>query len=205
MSFFVMEGIDGAGKTSAAEAVRRWLESKGHHVVLLREPGSTPVGERVRKILLDPEVGDLEPWTEACLFTACRAEMVPTLIKPALDDGRIVILDRYFYSTVAYQGFAGSADVDLLMRLSLEAVQGLQPDQVFLLDLPAQVGIGRLAGSHDRVEGRGEAYLERVREGYLELARRDPERWHILDATEPEDAVALAVMGFLSRRLNVEL
>jgi dTMP kinase len=195
--FLVIEGVDGAGKSTVARAVCAFLSEQGQAVLTLREPGSTAVGERVREILLDPRVGELDPWTEAALFTACRAQMVCEIVRPALDEGRTVVMDRYFYSTVCYQGYAGGIETDLLFKLSEQAVGRLQPDRVILLDLPAARALDRLSGAQDRMEAKGEAYMERVRQGYLQLARRDAERWTVLDATVPEDQVIHCALAAL--------
>ena len=202
MAFIVIEGIDGAGKSTVCAAVGKALEAGGRRVRLLREPGSTPLGEHVRSILLDPGVGDLHPWTEACLFTACRAEMGALRVRPALAAGEDVILDRYFYSTLAYQGFARDLDVGTLTRLNLDAVEELEPDCVLLLDLDVGSAHSRLGATRDRMEARGAAYLQRVRDGYLELARRDPGRWRVLDAVRPAAEVAARAVELARQALQ---
>jgi len=197
VNFLVIEGVDGAGKSSVAAGVSAWLGGQGRDVLSLREPGSTRVGERVREILLDAEIGELHPWAEACLFTACRTQMVAEIVRPALEEGKTVLMDRYFYSTVCYQGFAGGVAPDLLMQLSVQAVGGVLPDRVLLLDLPAAAALSRLGGNHDRMEAKGEAYMEAVRQGYLQLAGQEPGRFVVLDAMASEANVLRAAIKAL--------
>jgi dTMP kinase len=180
--FVAVEGIDGSGKSSLARGVAASLESSGQKVLLVREPGSTPLGEGVREILLSPTTGELHVWAEACLFVAARAELVRREIRPALAEGRWVITDRYFYSTLAYQGGGGGADIETLRRLNLEAVGGLVPDRVFLLDLPVETARERRQRPADRIEARGADYADRVRRSFLAEAERDPSRFLVLDA-----------------------
>lgn len=149
----------------------------------LREPGSTPLGEHLRRLLLDPAVGHLDPLTEALLFSAARAEMVRTIIRPALSAGRMVLLDRWWWSTIAYQGGGGGAPRELIEKISEAAVAGLRPDLVLLLDLPPSVAESRI-GARDRMERHGSDYRERVRQAYVDLARREPNA-RVIDATRP--------------------
>lgn len=194
MAFLVFEGIDGAGKSGAIEALREALVQRGRKVLTLREPGSTPLGERVRAILLDPALGQMTAWTEACLFNAARAELVSRVIRPALAAGEDVLLDRWWYSTLAYQGAAGGADVEALRSLSLSATGGLEPERVILLDLPAETAFARIVREKDRMEGKGLAFLARAREGFLAEARRDPARFRVVDASLPLAEVRACVL-----------
>lgn len=194
MAFLVFEGIDGAGKSGAIEALREALVQRGRKVLTLREPGSTPLGERVRSILLDPAMGQMTAWTEACLFNAARAELVSRVIRPSLAAGEDVLLDRWWYSTLAYQGAAGGADVEALRSLSLSATGGLEPERVILLDLPAETAFARIVREKDRMEGKGLAFLARAREGFLAEARRDPARFRVVDASLPLAEVRACVL-----------
>jgi dTMP kinase len=188
MTFIVLEGPDGAGKSRLQRALGQHLRGLGHDPLELREPGSTPLGEQLRKLLLDPSVGHLDPLTEAFLFSAARTEMVRTLIAPALGSGRTVLLDRWFWSTLAYQGGGGGAPLDLLERMSHAASAGLRPDLVLLLDLPPAVASSR-RGRPDRMERHGADYQERVRATYAMLARREPGIVSVIDAAKPFEAV----------------
>lgn len=190
--FIAFEGIDGCGKSTLLQLIAERLRAEGRDPLCVREPGSTPLGERVREALLDPATGELTAWTEVCLFTACRAEMVWTQIRPALDAGRDVLLDRYFYSTLAYQAYGQGADLEATWKLQLEAVEGLLPDLVLLPDVAEDVAAARRRGGDDRMEAKGRDFLERVRIGFMELARNDAERWRVLDGAAPPEIVAAA-------------
>ena len=170
--------------------------------MLVREPGSTALGERVRAALLDPKTGDLTPWTEVCLFTACRAEMVATQIRPALEQGRDVLLDRYFFSTLAYQAYGAGADLETTRTLQLEAVGGLLPDLVLIPDLSVAEATRRRGGDDDRMEAKGAEFLERVRTGFLALADADPGRWSVLDGAATPEQVAEAGWNAVSAALR---
>jgi dTMP kinase len=202
MAFLVVEGIDGAGKSRLVEGLRAALQAEGADPAVVREPGSTAVGERVRALLLDPKTGPLGAWTEACLFVACRAELVIRSIRPALARGSIVLADRYLHSTLAYQGGGGGADRELLRALNLAAVGGLLPDLVLLLDLAPREARARRGPPWDRMEVKGLEHLDRVRQAYLEEARLDPGRFEILDAAaSPETCLAAARRALEARGL----
>ena len=191
--FIAFEGIDGCGKSTLLRAVAdRLLEAGRPEPLCVREPGSTALGGRVREALLDPATGDLTAWTEVCLFTACRAEMVATQIRPALAEGRDVLLDRYFYSTLAYQCFGADADLDATRTLQLEAVGGLLPDVVLIPDVTVREAGRRRHGEDDRMEAKGAEFLERVRAGFLQLAKADAGRFVVLDGAQSPEAVAVA-------------
>ena len=135
MAFIVAEGIDGAGKSTALRAAAARARALGREVVELRESGSTPLGERLRALILDPGLGEIAGWSEACLFTAARVELVRSSIRPALLAGAVVLLDRYYYSTIAYQGFGGGLDPRAIEDLNRKALDGLEPGRVLLFDL----------------------------------------------------------------------
>lgn len=201
--FIAFEGIDGCGKSTLLRSIEQRLEADGRPDALcLREPGSTPLGERVREALLDPATGDLTSWTEVCLFTACRAEMVATQIRPALAQGRVVLLDRYFYSTLAYQCFGAGAHLETTRLLQLEAVDGLQPDLVLFPDVSVEEATRRRSGDDDRMEAKGAAFLSEVRRGFLTLAAEEPQRWAVLDGEQSPEAVARAGWDAVTGRLG---
>ncbi|MSR75411.1 MAG: dTMP kinase [Planctomycetes bacterium] len=194
MPLLVLEGMDGAGKSGCVPVLRACLEARGEQVVCLREPGGTVFGEKLRTVLIDPASGALNAWTEACLFTAARSELVQTVIRPALARGETVLLDRWWYSTLAYQGYAGGADVEALRAMNLAATGALLPDRVLLFDLNPQTALGRIQRQHDRMEAKGVAFLQAVRDGYLREAARDPARFRVLDATLPPALLARAAV-----------
>ena len=183
--FISFEGIDGVGKSTQADLLETWLQGKGKTVVRTLEPGGTEVGVEIRKILLHHR-GDLAPRAEAALFAADRAHHVATKIRPALSRGEIVITDRYFDSSVAYQGAGRELSQTEVRDLSLWAVGGLLPDLTVLLDLPADVARNRRNGSGtepDRLESEKIEFFERARQAYLDLAKAEPNRFLVIDAS----------------------
>lgn len=183
--FISFEGIDGVGKSTQADLLEAWLQSKGKTVVRTLEPGGTEVGIEIRKILLHHR-GDLAPRAEAALFAADRAHHVASKIRPALARGEIVITDRYFDSSVAYQGAGRELSQSEVRDLSLWAVGGLLPDLTVLLDLPADVARKRRNGSGtepDRLESEKIEFFERARQAYLDLAKAEPNRFLVIDAS----------------------
>jgi dTMP kinase len=182
--FISFEGIDGVGKSTQADLLETWLKGQGRTVVRTLEPGGTDVGIEIRKILLHHR-GDLAPRAEAALFAADRAHHVASKIRPALERGEIVITDRYFDSSVAYQGAGRELSQTEVRDLSLWAVGGLLPDLTVLLDLPAEVARNRRDGSGtepDRLESEKIEFFERARQAYLDLAKAEPERFLVIDA-----------------------
>ena len=190
--FITLEGGEGAGKSVQLEALAAELSGQGREVVTTREPGGTPLGERLREMLLSLD-SDLDPLAEAMLFAAARAELVTAVIRPALDLGHFVICDRYSDSTVAYQGYASGVDLMSIGQLNQIATGGLVSDLAVLLDLPVAEGLRRSGGS-DRFESEDAAFHERVRAGYLALAEQDAERWLVVDATQPPETVTATIL-----------
>ena len=183
--FLALEGGEGAGKTTQARMLAIWLREQGFDVVTTREPGATKVGMRLRALLLDTAHAGMSPRAEALMYAADRAEHVASVISPALARGAVVITDRYTDSSLAYQGAARGLRNDDVAWLSRWATGGLTPDLTIVLDLPPQAGLGRRESSADRLEAEPPAFHERVRAGFLALARAEPERYLVLDATRP--------------------
>ncbi|RKO67965.1 dTMP kinase [Desulfofundulus salinus] len=179
--FVVFEGIDGAGKTTQARLLAQALVQRGHPVVLTREPGGTPVGEKIRSLLLDPVLAGLTPLAEALLYAGARAELVASTIRPALAGGRVVISDRFVDSSLAYQGYGRCLDLKELEQLNALATGGLVPDLTVLLDMPAAEALARLTGRADRIEQERLDFFDRVRWGYRQLVKRAPQRYLVLD------------------------
>jgi len=192
--FIVLEGIDGAGKTTQADLLERRLRREGVSVVRAREPGGTRIGERIRALLLDVRRGEMAPRTELFLYMASRAQLVQEVIVPSLARGRTVLLDRYYYSTAAYQGAAGGVGVQEVLELAERIAKFPRPDRVLLLDLGARQGLSRVTRPRDRVERKGLLYLDRVRRGFLTIAREDPRRFRIVAADRPAELVAKDVI-----------
>jgi dTMP kinase len=186
--FITFEGGDGAGKSTQSELLALHLETGGWQVRCVREPGGTPLGEEVRRLLLHGE-SELTPEAELLLFLSARAEIVRRVIKPALDEGTVVICDRFSDSTYAYQGYGRGLDIEMLKRLDRWATNGLTPDLTVLLDLPVDGARARM-GEEDTFQRQDDAFHERVRQGYLALAQEEPGRWLVLDATlDPQTLV----------------
>jgi dTMP kinase len=191
--FVAFEGGDGAGKSTQARVLGEWLEQRGYAVRHTREPGGTALGREIRELLLHGEDGSVSPRAEALLFAADRAHHVATLVRPALERGEVVLTDRYLDSSVAYQGAARDLGHEEIRQLSLWAVDGLVPDLTVLLDVPAGVGRERRGTVHDRLERETDDFHDRVRQGFLDLAARDPARYAVLDATGGVQDLAAAV------------
>ncbi len=192
--FITFEGPEGSGKSTQARLLAAWLAEQGLDVRFTREPGGTPIGDRIRQILLSPDTTNLVAEAEVLLFSASRAQLVREVILPHLEQGGIVVCDRYADSTYAYQGYGRGLDMDILRRITHFATRGLVPDLTFLIDIPVQEGLHRKRrgdGEDDwnRMEAEVLAYHERVRAGYLELARQEPERWVVLDGRLPVEVL----------------
>ncbi|HUP99458.1 MAG TPA: dTMP kinase [Aeromicrobium sp.] len=200
--FIALEGGEGAGKSTQAKLLERWLTGAGHDVVLTREPGGTAVGAALRAILLDHDTGTLSPRAEALVYAADRAEHVDALIRPALAAGSIVITDRYVDSTLAYQGAGRSLDATDLEQLAQIATGGLRPQLTVVLDIDPVDGLAR-AGDHDRIEAEPLDFHQRVREQFLALAAADPDRYVVVSATEPPNAVHATIQAAVEPLLSV--
>jgi dTMP kinase len=196
--FVTLEGPDGSGKTSQAARLGAALEAEGWDVLLLREPGGTALGERLRELLLHREDMPIDPVADALLFNAARAQLVGEVIQPALHAGKTVLCARFADSTLAYQGYGAGLDLVTLKALEAIATGGTSPDLTILLDLPAETGLNRKRrgrGALTRFESRADlAFHRRVRDGFLRLAREEPGRWRVIDATRTRSEVAKAVL-----------
>ena len=186
--FIAFEGGEGTGKSTQSKLLKKWLEKEGEEVVLSREPGGTDLGQGLRKILLGHETGAISPRAEALLYAADRAHHVFSLIRPALDRGDIVITDRYFDSSIAYQGAGRVLQPNEVARISRWATESLFPTLTIIIDMPAEVGLGRLK-SRDRLEAEPLAFHERVRNEFLQIAAMDPERYLIVDGLQDIDDI----------------
>lgn len=211
--FITFEGGDGCGKTTHARLLAEFLNKRGMSAVLTQEPGGTTVGEEIKKILLNKKNGKLHPTAELLLFAADRAQHVEEVIRPALSAGKCVISSRFADATWVYQGVARNLDKKLIQELALAATGGLTPDLTFLLDVDPEKGLQRTQrtqkevsprGEMDRIEAEGVAFQKKVRQGYLELAKEEPNRFCVLSTDEPKDAVQekirKAADAFLQKR-----
>jgi len=201
--FITLEGIEGAGKSTVARSVCDWLGRHGMRAVLTREPGGTPLAERVRQIVLERGEEQLSAATETLLMFAARGIHLENLIRPALERGDCVVCDRFTDATRAYQGAGRGVDAAWIESLAGQVHGGLAPDCTLLLDLPVPMGLerarSRRAGAADRFEAEAQVFFERVRTGYLELARREPSRIQLIDASVPLTAVQAQVAAVLER------
>lgn len=190
--FIAIEGGEGAGKSTHAKRLAEYLKSLGQEVVLTREPGGTPTAEKIRSILLDPEITDMPDQTEALLFAASRADHAANSIRPALERGATVICDRYFDSSVAYQGYSRGLGAEKVRDLSLWATGNLIPDFTIYLDVPAEAGEQRMDGT-DRMEIQSRDFHEAVHQAFRDIAATSPYPHVVIDATAPKEEVATAV------------
>ncbi len=185
--FLSVEGIDGSGKTTILDHVRRWVEGLGHKVQVIREPGGTRLGEKIRNLLLEPQLSPIAPWAETCLYAASQAQQVFETIVPYLEQGVWVLADRFRDATVAYQGWGRGLGAERVQDFQKAVLGSLFPDITVLLDCEVTVAWQRLSSrsvSQDRMEQEGLTFLEKVRHGYLDLARRDPQRFLVIDAAQ---------------------
>jgi dTMP kinase len=181
--FIVFEGVEGSGKGTQMELTRQWLASEGRDVLVTREPGGTELGDRLRDALLDPATGTIDPRAEALMFAAGRAQHVTSVIRPALEEGKVVLCDRFVDSSLAYQGVGRGAGEQDILTLNAWATQGLFPDVVILLNIDPEKGLARAASQGaDRIESEALAFHARVSDAYLRLADENPDRFRVIDA-----------------------
>jgi len=209
--FITLEGIEGSGKTTQIRQLSAFIEATGHRCITTREPGGTAIGEKIRAILLNPENDDLSPISELLLYMADRAQHLNSVVKPALEAGKIVLCDRYFDATVVYQGIARGLDTELIYSLHRLLFEDLKPDITFLLDLPPAVGLARAweqindgirSGGESRFEEETIAFHEKVRAGYLDLARLEVKRFKVIDASQDKKQVQMDIRQTLSSVLG---
>lgn len=191
--FITFEGADGCGKTTQLNLLAEYLRNKGYEIVITREPGAKGLGEKIREILLDYQ-GPVSDRCEQFLFLADRAQHVDTIIKPALQEGKIVLCDRHTDSTLAYQGFGRGLDLDRLKNLNEIATAGLKPNLTLIFDVDTETSMRRVGANKDRMESAGVEFHQKVRQGYLELAKLEPNRIKVLDATLSIDEIHTQVI-----------
>jgi dTMP kinase len=206
--FLSFEGGEAAGKSVQAARLAESLGIGGREVLLTREPGGTPFAERIRDVLLHAREVDLTPEAQALLFSAARSQHTRDVIRPALAAGKVVVADRYFDSTLAYQGYGLGADLEGLRAMTRFAVGSLVPQRTFLIDVPVAVTLARLAtrsgtARWDRFHGDDRAFYERVRDGYLRLAAAEPARFLVVHGDRPEDVVAADIRRQVDQLLGL--
>jgi len=204
--FLSFEGGEGSGKSVQAKLLSELLRQRGREVVLTREPGGTAAGERIREIVLHAQEIALGPEAQVLLYSTARAQNVREVIRPALEAGKVVIADRFYDSTLAYQGYGHGVPQEQIRDVTRLAVGDLIPDRTFLLDIPVDIGLGRSGwraqSKWDRFEVLDSAFHERVREGYLRLAAAEPRRWAVIKADRDEKAIAADVRRELDTLLG---
>jgi dTMP kinase len=208
--FITFEGGDGTGKSTQIRALENYLVHRGFSCVATREPGGTALGKLIRKVLLEVGGHEIASSTELFMYLADRAQHVNEVILPAIEAGKIVLCDRFTDSTMAYQGFGRGIELRLLRQVNDIADQGLRPDLTFLFDCPARVGLARTTrrqdetGSRqgDRFEREKIEFHDKVRTGFLEMARAEPQRFRIIDATQPIEEVTLAMKKIIDQELS---
>jgi dTMP kinase len=181
--FFSFDGIDGCGKSTQTDLFCDYLRSEGREVVFCRDPGSTALGEAVRKILLDGQIRAISPRSEMLLYMAARAQLVDEVIRPALEAGSVVVSDRFLLANVVYQGHARGLGSQTLWQIGQVATDGVAPDLTFVLDLPIEVAATRLGDNRDRMESEGSAFHQRLRDGFLAEAKTAASPIEVIDAT----------------------
>ncbi len=189
--FITFEGLDYSGKSTQVKLLSDTLTRLKYHILVLREPGGTEIGERIRTILLDKSVGGMSNVTEFFLFSASRAQLVEEVIRPALDGGLVVLCDRYYDSLTAYQGWGKGVALDTIRVVNRCASAGIAPDLTFFLDIPVGEVERRMRRSHasrDRMESNGVDFYERARQGYLDMAKNE-QRFRVIDGLQPIDAI----------------
>jgi dTMP kinase len=204
-TFVTFEGIDGCGKTTQLERAKKKLEERGVRCVLTREPGGTAIGEKIRAIILSPEHDGMHDACEALLYLAARAQIVNEIILPALNEGTVVLCDRFSDATFAYQGSGRKCNMSLLNKMNDFATAGLQPSLTFLFDITVERSRRRLALSGkkaDRLEENGDAFYEAVRKGYRSLAKRFPRRIIVLPAELPVEELSEIVCGKILKKIK---
>ena len=207
MSFFItIEGPDGSGKSTQARLLADHLAGQGYDVLFTREPGGTEIGDQIRRVIMSLDNKQMIPQAEFLLFSASRAQLVREVIQPKLAAGGVVVCDRFYDSSLAYQGYGHQLDLDQLRSVTEFVTAGLVPDLTLLLDLPSQVGLNRRreAGLWNRLDDYDLAFHERVRTGYQQLAQAEPRRWVVVDATRSKAEIQSKMQEAVLPRLGPE-
>ncbi len=202
--FITLEGSEGSGKSTQFAMLATYLLKKGYPIITTREPGGTNIGEQVRECLHDVANKEMTPAAEVLLYSASRSQLVEEVISPALRRGQIVLSDRYSDSTIAYQGYGRQLDMEAIVNITQFATGGLKPDLTILLDIDVEAGLERRKRGGDemnRMDLQEVAFYERVRQGYLTLAKQDPKRWVVVDASRSPDQVQVDIRRIVEKRL----
>lgn len=202
--FITFEGVDGAGKSTHLKAAQEVLEARGYETLALREPGGTAMGEAIRSLVLDPAYGDTAAETELLLMCAARAQLVRTVIKPALEEGKAVLCDRFTDSTIAYQGYGRGLDLTRIVQVLEIATDGLRPDRTILLDADPEAITHRRKGRPDRIEEEDLDFQSKVRDGFLAAAADQPKRVRLLDASRDVSEISDEIASIIKEDIEDE-
>lgn len=198
--FITLEGADGCGKTTQLNLLKEYLTSRGYEIVVTREPGGKGLGEKLREILLNYD-GEVSDRCEAFLYLADRAQNIDTIIKPAINSGKIVLCDRHTDSSIAYQGYGREQNIDNINMLNELAVNGVHPDLTIVFDIDTEISMARVGAEKDRLESAGIEFHKRVRNGYLEIAKKNPQRIKVVDASQTIEDVQRDVIKIVEEVL----
>jgi dTMP kinase len=207
--FITFEGVEGSGKTTQIRRLQRYLARKGISSKITREPGGSFIGEKIRKILLHPDHDEMTPWSELLLYEAARAQHIDQVVKPFLRKGTTVLCDRFSDATLAYQGYGRRLDARWIRKLNRLASRGVKPDLTFLLDCPSKLGLKRAlersrTSKGDRFEREEAQFHQRVRTGYLTIAKKEPKRVKVIDTREGEEKVFQKIRKIVDRLIGVK-
>lgn len=204
--FITLEGPDGGGKTSQVQHLAKYLRAENFNVLITREPGGSPIGDQIRQVIMELKNTAMDPHTEFLLFSASRAQHVAEVIRPGLEAGQIVISDRFYDSSLAYQGYGQGLSLETLKEITYFATDGLAPDLTLLLDLPVDEGLRRREadGNWNRMDAYDINFHRQVRRGYLKLAAEDPQRWVVLSAEQSFDALQEEIRRTVMARLKAQ-
>jgi len=202
--FITFEGSEGSGKSTQINLIQKYLKQQNQNVVFLREPGGVKISEKIRRILLDVKNEKMGDECEMLLYMAARAQMVKEKVLPALKKGSIVLCDRFLDSTMAYQGYGNGMDTDFIKRVGQFVTKGIQPDLTIIFDIDAKTGLSRLNRTKDRIEQRAVAYHNRVRKGYLAIAKKEPKRVKVVKVDVSKEAVHTSVCRYVEHLLTIE-
>lgn len=201
------EGIDSSGKSTQCQLLAEFLMANGYDIIQIREPGGTSISEKIRRLLLDNSTGTMSPLTEFLLYSAARAQLVEQVIRPALASGKVVICDRFYDSSVAYQGHGrglNTSDIDIINRIS---TGGLEPDLTLFIDIPVDEAVRRLKLAEklsDRIESEGTAFFKRVRQGYLQIATQHGRRLKVIDGSDDIEDIRRRIQGLVIEKLGMK-
>ncbi len=201
--FITFEGIENCGKSTQSKLLYEWLLDNGYSVILTREPGGTPSAEEIRNFLLKKRNETFPPFSEVCMYIAARGFHVKNLIKPELSKGNIVICDRFSDSTIAYQGYGRGLPIDLIKKMDEQAREGIKPDITFLLDIPVEESLKRSKEKEkDRIESESTEFHEKVRKGFLAIAKENPERVKVINGTKSVKEVFNEILATITEKLQ---